>query len=70
MNLRPGHNRVGVDLPGVPLLDGIYDVNVGVVDPLGNTVYAWREQARPRSRSSTTGARAASSSSGAAISQP
>jgi ABC-2 type transport system ATP-binding protein len=45
VNLRPGHNRVGVDLPGVPLLDGVYDVNVGVVDPMGNTVYAWREQA-------------------------
>ncbi|MFI5036157.1 MAG: ABC transporter ATP-binding protein [Acidimicrobiales bacterium] len=45
VNLRPGHNRVGVDLAEVPLLDGVYDVNVGVVDPLGNTVYAWREQA-------------------------
>ncbi len=45
VNLRPGHNRIGVDLPEVPLLDGVYDVNVGVVDPMGNTVYAWREQA-------------------------
>jgi ABC-2 type transport system ATP-binding protein len=45
VNLRPGHNRVGVDLAELPLLDGVYDVNVGVVDPMGNTVYAWREQA-------------------------
>ncbi len=45
VNLKPGHNRVGVDLAELPLLDGVYDVNVGVVDPMGNTVYAWREQA-------------------------
>jgi ABC-2 type transport system ATP-binding protein len=45
VNLRPGRNRVGVDLAEMPLLDGVYDVNVGVVDPMGNTVYAWREQA-------------------------
>jgi hypothetical protein len=36
---------VGIDLAQIPLLDGIYDVNVGVVDPRGNTVIAWREQA-------------------------
>ena len=45
VNLTPGRNRVGVDLANVPLLDGVYDVNVGVVDPHGNTVIAWREQA-------------------------
>ncbi|MGH9020144.1 MAG: polysaccharide ABC transporter ATP-binding protein [Acidimicrobiales bacterium] len=45
VSLRPGRNRVGVDLAQLPLLDGVYDVNVGVLDPLGNTVYAWREQA-------------------------
>jgi ABC-2 type transport system ATP-binding protein len=45
VNLRPGRNLVGVDLAEVPLLDGVYDINVGVVDPMGNTVYAWREQA-------------------------
>jgi ABC-2 type transport system ATP-binding protein len=45
VNLTPGHNRVGVDLEQIPLLDGVYDVNVGIVDPHGNTVMAWREQA-------------------------
>jgi ABC-2 type transport system ATP-binding protein len=45
VNLVPGHNRIGVDLAELPLLDGVYDVNVGVVDPNGNTVIAWREQA-------------------------
>jgi ABC-2 type transport system ATP-binding protein len=45
VNLVPGHNRVGVDFARIPLLDGIYDINVGVVDSRGNTVIAWREQA-------------------------
>ena len=45
VNLVPGKNRVGIDLAQLPLLDGVYDVNVGVVDPRGNTVIAWREQA-------------------------
>ena len=45
VNLTPGQNRVGIDLAQIPLLDGIYDINVGVVDPRGTTVIAWREQA-------------------------
>jgi len=45
VNLTPGHNRVGVDLAQVPLLDGVYDINVGVVAEQGNTVIAWREKA-------------------------
>ncbi|MGA2968852.1 MAG: ABC transporter ATP-binding protein [Acidimicrobiales bacterium] len=44
VNLKPGHNRVGVDLAQIPLLDGIYDLNVGIVDSHGNTVIAWKEQ--------------------------
>src|ERR1039458_4976732 len=44
VNLRPGANRVGVDLAQIPLLDGIFDVNVGIVDNHGNTVIAWKEQ--------------------------
>jgi ABC-2 type transport system ATP-binding protein len=44
VNLRPGRNRVGVDLAQLPLIDGLYDVNVGIVDNHGNTVAAWREQ--------------------------
>ncbi len=44
VNLKPGANQVGVDLPNLPLLDGVYDVNVGVVDYHG-TVIAWKEQA-------------------------
>ncbi len=45
VNLAPGANRVAVDLPALPLLDGVYDVNLGVVDALGHTVVAWREGA-------------------------
>lgn len=44
VNLMPGSNSVGVDLPQIPLLDGVYDVNVGIVDHHG-TVIAWRERA-------------------------
>ncbi len=44
VNLTPGLNQVGVDLAQIPLLDGVYDVNVGVVDHHG-TVIAWKEQA-------------------------
>jgi ABC-2 type transport system ATP-binding protein len=44
VNLKPGPNTVGVDLAQIPLLDGVYDVNVGIVDHHG-TVMAWREQA-------------------------
>ena len=45
VNLTPGPNRIGVDLANIPLLDGVYDLNVGVVDSQGNTVIAWREKA-------------------------
>lgn len=44
VNLKPGENRVGIDLAQIPLLDGIYDLNVGIVDSHGNTVIAWKEQ--------------------------
>lgn len=44
VNLKPGANVVGVDLAQIPLLDGVYDVNLGIVDHHG-TVMAWREQA-------------------------
>jgi ABC-2 type transport system ATP-binding protein len=45
VNLTPGPNRVGVDLAELPLLDGVYDINVGVLAHNGNTVIAWRENA-------------------------
>ncbi len=45
LSLNHGQNRVSVELDSLPLLDGVYDLNVGVVDPHGSTVYAWREQA-------------------------
>jgi ABC-2 type transport system ATP-binding protein len=44
INLRPGTNTIGIDLPNIPLLDGIFDVNVGVVDPRGSNVKAWGEK--------------------------
>ncbi|MGA7835502.1 MAG: polysaccharide ABC transporter ATP-binding protein [Acidimicrobiales bacterium] len=45
VNLTPGRNVVGVDLGQIPLLDGTYDLNVGIVDPRGHTVIAWSERA-------------------------
>jgi ABC-type polysaccharide/polyol phosphate transport system ATPase subunit len=45
VHLAPGANHVGVDLASLPLLDGVYDVNLGVVDAHGHTVVAWREGA-------------------------
>jgi ABC-2 type transport system ATP-binding protein len=45
VNLVPGRNRLGVDFTKIPLLDGIYDINAGIVDTRGNTVIAWREGA-------------------------
>jgi ABC-2 type transport system ATP-binding protein len=44
INLRPGSNTIGIDLPNIPLLDGVFDVNVGVVDPRGSNVKAWGEK--------------------------
>ncbi len=45
VTLRPGTSRVGVALSNVPLLDGVYDLNVGLVEPEGATVIAWSEKA-------------------------
>ena len=45
VNLVPGSNVIGIDMPQIPLLDGVYDLNVGIVDHHGHTVIAWREQA-------------------------
>lgn len=45
VNLVPGRNVIGVDLAQVPLLDGYYDLNVGIVDQHGHTVIAWSEKA-------------------------
>lgn len=44
INLRPGSNTIGIDLPNIPLLDGVFDINVGVVDPRGSNVKAWGEK--------------------------
>ncbi len=45
VNLKQGPNRIGLDIGALPLLDGIYDINVGIVDHRGSTVIAWKEQA-------------------------
>ena len=45
VTLRPGVNKIGVELADVPLLDGVYDLNVGLVEPQGATMLAWREKA-------------------------
>jgi len=45
VNLVPGHNVIAIDFAQLPLLDGLYDLNVGIVDHRGHTVIAWSEQA-------------------------
>jgi hypothetical protein len=45
VNLKQGPNRIELDIGALPLLDGIYDINVGIVDQRGSTVIAWKEQA-------------------------
>lgn len=45
VQLRPGTNLVGIDIASLPLLDGVYDMNVGVVDDQGQKVMAWSEKA-------------------------
>jgi ABC-2 type transport system ATP-binding protein len=45
VNLVPGANVIGIDLAQIPLLDGVYDLNVGIVDHHGHSVIAWRDQA-------------------------
>jgi len=44
VTLRPGANTVSVELPNVPLLDGVYDLNFGIVDERGANVKAWSEK--------------------------
>ena len=45
VNLKPGANHIGLDIAQLPLLDGVYDINLGIVDQRGSTVIAWKEQA-------------------------
>ena len=44
VDLRAGVTSIGVDLPHLPLLDGIFDVNVGIYDPRGSNILAWAEK--------------------------
>jgi ABC-2 type transport system ATP-binding protein len=39
-----GLSRLGVNLPELPLLDGAYELSVGLLSSLGHSVVAWREQ--------------------------
>ena len=45
VSIVPGTNRIGVEVAELPLLDGVYEVNLGLVDRPGGSVLAWREQA-------------------------
>ena len=44
VNLRPGGNVVSIEIPNLPLLDGVFDINLGVVDERGSNVIAWSEK--------------------------
>ena len=44
VSLRPGPNTVSVELPNLPLLDGVFDVNFGITDERGANVKAWSEK--------------------------
>ncbi len=42
--LNKGHQRIGVNLPELPLLDGSYELSIGLLSQFGHGVVAWREQ--------------------------
>lgn len=44
VSLRPGAQRLGVNIPEVPLLDGSYELSVGLVSSFGHGIVTWREQ--------------------------
>ena len=43
--ISPGDTTLSVDFPRLPLLDGSYELSVGVVTDHGSNVLAWRERA-------------------------
>ena len=45
IQLKPGSNSIGIDIAELPLLDGVYDLNIGIVDDIGQNVMAWGEKA-------------------------
>ena len=45
VQLKPGANSIGIDIAELPLLDGVYDLNIGIVDDIGQNVMAWSEKA-------------------------
>jgi ABC-2 type transport system ATP-binding protein len=44
VSLGVGPARIGVNLPELPLLDGSYELSIGLVGALGHSMAAWREQ--------------------------
>ena len=44
VSLAVGRQRLGVNLPELPLLDGSFELSVGLLSSLGHSVVAWREQ--------------------------
>lgn len=44
ISLRPGFQRLGVNLPELPLLDGHYELSMGIVSALGHGIVTFREQ--------------------------
>ena len=45
VSLSPGAHVIHVDAPSMSLLDGAYQVSVGIVSDLGSQAVIWREQA-------------------------
>jgi ABC-2 type transport system ATP-binding protein len=45
LDITPGDSAVTVEIPNLPLLDGSYEVSVGVLADPGTSVLAWRERA-------------------------
>jgi ABC-2 type transport system ATP-binding protein len=44
ISLRPGNQRLGINFASLPLLDGTYEISVGIVSALGHGIVTWREQ--------------------------
>lgn len=45
VQLKPGINAIGIDIAELPLLDGVYEMNIGLLDERGQNILAWSKRA-------------------------
>jgi ABC-2 type transport system ATP-binding protein len=44
VSLHPGDQRVGINIPEMPLLDGTFELSLGFLSSFGHGIVTWREQ--------------------------